>query len=82
MQEAALLEGAGAALRVPDAGALAREVARLLADGPARAHMAEAALDAVRSQRGATALTLAALRARCGLGDAPPLGPDAAEAVS
>ena len=62
-QEAALLLAAGACLVVPDAAALERELARLLADAPERARMGEAGMAAVAAQRGATRLTLAALEA-------------------
>jgi 3-deoxy-D-manno-octulosonic-acid transferase len=52
----------GAALRVPDAQALVRESARLLADAPARAHMGAQALAFAGQHRGATARTVELLR--------------------
>lgn len=48
----------GAALRVPDADALARELQRLLGDPVLRVAMGEAAICAVEEQRGAVARTL------------------------
>jgi 3-deoxy-D-manno-octulosonic-acid transferase len=62
-QEAALLLAAGACLRVADAHALERDLARLLADAPERERMGQAGMAAVAAQRGATQLTLAALEA-------------------
>jgi 3-deoxy-D-manno-octulosonic-acid transferase len=53
---------AGAALRVPDAGALLREAARLLGDGAARARMSEQALAFAGRHRGATVRTVELLR--------------------
>ena len=53
---------AGAALRVPDAGALMSEAARLLGDGAARARMGEQALAFAGRHRGATARTVELLR--------------------
>lgn len=67
MQEAALLEEAGAALRVQDAGELTQKVRALLADEGLRETMARAGVQAVVGQRGATYRTLLALRERCGL---------------
>lgn len=66
-QEAALLEGAGAAVRIPDVQALGPEVIRLLADPVERASMGAAGEAVVLSQGGATTRTLAALRERCGI---------------
>jgi 3-deoxy-D-manno-octulosonic-acid transferase len=65
-QEAALLERAGASLRVADAAALAPAFARLLADPDERARMGRAGQEAVRTQRGATLRTLHALEALFG----------------
>jgi 3-deoxy-D-manno-octulosonic-acid transferase len=53
---------AGAALRVPDAGALMVEAARLLGDGAARARMGEQALAFAGRHRGATLRTVELLR--------------------
>jgi 3-deoxy-D-manno-octulosonic-acid transferase len=53
---------AGAALRVPDAGALMLEAARLLGDGAARARMGEQALAFAGRHRGATSRTVELLR--------------------
>jgi 3-deoxy-D-manno-octulosonic-acid transferase len=53
---------AGAALRVPDAGALMLEAARLLGDGAARARMGEQALAFAGRHRGATLRTVELLR--------------------
>jgi 3-deoxy-D-manno-octulosonic-acid transferase len=64
-QEAALLETAGAALRVRDGEELARTLARLGDDSVLRASMGEAGRRAVAVQKGATRLTLQALRDRC-----------------
>ncbi len=66
-QEAALLEQAGAAWRVADEGELARAIGALLADPERRARMGRAGEAAVERQKGAAALTLAALD-RLGLG--------------
>jgi 3-deoxy-D-manno-octulosonic-acid transferase len=66
-QEAALLEEAGAGLRVQDAGELAQKIQGLLADEDLRETMARAGVQAVVGQRGATERTLLALRERCGL---------------
>ena len=63
-QEAALLEEAGAAMRVKDADELGRRLAELLADDDRRQAMSVAGIAAVDSQRGATARTLQALRKR------------------
>ncbi len=62
-QEMALLEEAGAAVRVVDAADLGRRFAALLADAPARAAMGEAGLLAVAAQRGATQATWRVLAA-------------------
>lgn len=64
-QEAALLEEAGGARRVADAGELAAAVAELAADAGARRRMARAGVAAVERQKGATSRTLATLRERC-----------------
>ena len=64
-QEAGLLERAGAARRVADAAELGRALAELLADAEERRRMGSAGAAAARAQRGATALTLDALAARC-----------------
>jgi len=66
-EEARLLEDAGAARRLAGTAELAGALAELLADPAARRGMADAGMAAVRSQRGATALTLEALGARCGI---------------
>jgi 3-deoxy-D-manno-octulosonic-acid transferase len=50
---------AGAALRVPDAAALAQEALRLLDDANARSRMAQAGRDFTRTHRGATDKTMA-----------------------
>lgn len=66
-EETALLEQAGAAIRVEDNRVLAAELARLAHDEGARRRMGEAGRAALLGQRGATGATLAALAARCGL---------------
>jgi 3-deoxy-D-manno-octulosonic-acid transferase len=53
---------AGAALRVPDAGALLAEAARLLGDAAARARMSEQAMAFAGRHRGATVRTVELLR--------------------
>ncbi len=63
-QEALLLEKAGAAVRVPGEARLGETLAALLADADRRAEMGAAGRGAVEGQKGATALTLAALRER------------------
>lgn len=65
VQEAALLERAGACVRVSGVEELAGVLARLFDDAAERERMARAGIAAVQSQKGATALTLAALEARC-----------------
>lgn len=65
VQEAALLERAGSALRLAGRGELAAVLARLLADPGARARMAAAGIEATRAQQGATALTVEALERVC-----------------
>jgi 3-deoxy-D-manno-octulosonic-acid transferase len=55
---ASLLEMAGAAMTVKDAGALEREMSRLLSDRSARDAMGEAGFSAVSARRGAVAQTL------------------------
>jgi 3-deoxy-D-manno-octulosonic-acid transferase len=52
---------AGGAVQIPDAAALEREVARLLADPQARARLGRAAQQFVQSQQGATERTLTLL---------------------
>jgi hypothetical protein len=70
-QEASLLEAAGASLRVADEQELARVLARwtrepsVEAAAAARAALSAAGRGAVEAQRGATRLTLDALRERC-----------------
>lgn len=65
-QEAMLLEEAGAALRVQDAGQLRETLEALVGDPARRQAMSEAGIQAVRAQRGAAQLTLEALaRAGC-----------------
>lgn len=61
LQEAALLERAGAALRLASADELAPTFERLLASREDRARMGAAGLSAVEAQKGATAVTLDAL---------------------
>ena len=65
LQEAALLEKAGASLRIGGRDDLARELARLLDDASTRARMGAAGIAAVEAQKGATRATLAALLERC-----------------
>ncbi len=65
LHEAALLEGAGAALRLADPADLAEALADLFADEAARDRMARAGLEAVRGVQGATARTVRALQDRC-----------------
>ena len=74
VQEAGLLERAGASLRVEDADELGRALARLLDDPQARERMGASGRDAVESQQGALARTLLALAER-GLFEAPEPGP-------
>ena len=62
--EAALLERAGAALRIASVEELGPALSTLLADGERRARMGSAGRAAVEAQRGATRLTLDALSAR------------------
>jgi 3-deoxy-D-manno-octulosonic-acid transferase len=62
-QEAALLLSAGASRQVADEFELERELRALLGDGARRASMGRAGMEAVSAQRGATRLTLDALRA-------------------
>jgi 3-deoxy-D-manno-octulosonic-acid transferase len=75
VQEAALLERAGASRTAPDADALGPLLAGLLADPALRERMGRAGREAVAAQRGALARTLGALE-RHGLLD--PGGPSAA----
>lgn len=65
VQEAALLESAGAALRVADAAELESVFRELLADAPRRGRMGAFGLEAVAAQKGATKLTLEALVETC-----------------
>lgn len=76
-QEVHLLAQSGASLSVEDTAALAAALEALFADPPRRARMAAAGREAVESSRGATALTLDALQARC-LGGAATSGLEAA----
>jgi 3-deoxy-D-manno-octulosonic-acid transferase len=55
---AALLTGSGGGIRVVDAGALARELARLLDDEALRHRLGAAAAEAVASRRGAVKETM------------------------
>ena len=64
-QEALLLKRAGACREVADPAALTRAFRELMADPEARARMSRAGLAAVEAQRGATTLTLEALRRAC-----------------
>ena len=64
-QEAALLESAGACRRVADRAELAQVLAELSGNADERGRMAVAAKQAVALQKGATKLTLEALRSRC-----------------
>ena len=57
-ESAALLEAAGAAVVVRDAGELGRELARLLSDAGLRAKLGEVAYEAAASHRGAVRETL------------------------
>jgi len=63
--EAGLLERAGAGIKLAEAQDFGRALAELLSDEDARSRMARAGLDAVRTQQGATARTVSALRQRC-----------------
>jgi 3-deoxy-D-manno-octulosonic-acid transferase len=62
--EAALLERAGASRRLDTPEEFGAALTELLADETARTRMAHAGLDAVRTQQGATARTVQALRER------------------
>lgn len=64
-QEAALLEEAGAAVRLAGLEELAPTLAALVHDEERRLRMAEAGLRVVRAQKGATRRTLEALNERC-----------------
>lgn len=64
-EETALLESAGAAIRVADQRCLTAELGRLALDRDARARMGQAGRTALLGQRGATGATLAAWTARC-----------------
>lgn len=61
LSEAALLEEAGASRRIADQGELEQAFRELVSDDGARTRMGQAGLSAVDRQKGATALTLAAL---------------------
>ena len=63
--EAALLEEAGAAVRLEGRDELAPTLLALVRDEERRVRMAEAGLRAVRAQKGATRRTLEALIERC-----------------
>jgi 3-deoxy-D-manno-octulosonic-acid transferase len=63
VQEARLLQSAGASVVVQEPEELGRAVAELLADGAKRAGMGERAREAILGQRGATGATLRALEA-------------------
>jgi 3-deoxy-D-manno-octulosonic-acid transferase len=67
VQEAALLESAGAARRVANSAELESAFRELLADPATRARMGACGLEAVAAQKGATVLTLEALVRRCPL---------------
>ena len=67
MQETALLEKVGGAIRVRDTAHLEQELERLAQDQEAREHMAQAGMGVVRDQRGATERTLSALEHYLGL---------------
>jgi len=64
-QEAAMLERAGASRKVEGATELGPALAQLLDDPGARDRMAQAGIEVVEAQRGATELTLAALARHC-----------------
>lgn len=64
-QEARLLLDANAAVQLLDARKLSEALGRLLRNATLCARMGEAALAAVERQKGATALTAAALEATC-----------------
>ena len=63
--EAALLERAGASVRVADVDALVAVFARWMADPHSSSQMSNAGRRAVEAQKGATRLTLEALRPSC-----------------
>ena len=65
VQEVRLLSDAGACRRVAGPEELGPAVASLLVDEEARGRMSAAGLRAVEAQKGATALTVAALEERC-----------------
>ena len=67
LEETAILEKAGAALRVEGPEGLEEALRTLSADPEQRRAMGEAGRRAVAAQRGATRATLEALRERCGL---------------
>jgi 3-deoxy-D-manno-octulosonic-acid transferase len=65
LQEAALLERAGASRRLSGESELGPAFAELLSDGPRAQRMGLAGMRAVESQKGASARTLETLRRRC-----------------
>lgn len=67
LNETAMLEEAGAALRVEDPEGLQSALAELIGDREMRLRMGEAGRKAVIAERGATKATLNALQERCGL---------------
>jgi 3-deoxy-D-manno-octulosonic-acid transferase len=69
-QEVALLKRAGACVEVGTPSELAEVFGRLLTDRAERERLARAGIAVVEAQKGATAVTLAALLERC-LPDAP-----------
>jgi 3-deoxy-D-manno-octulosonic-acid transferase len=65
LQEAALLERAGASRRLADESELGPAFAELLADGERAQRMGRAGMNAVEAQKGASARTLETLRSGC-----------------
>jgi 3-deoxy-D-manno-octulosonic-acid transferase len=65
LQEAALLERAGASRRLVDESELGPAFAELLADGERAQRMGRAGMNAVEAQKGASARTLETLRSGC-----------------
>lgn len=72
LEETAILEAAGAALRVSDEQELEGALRGLAADPGERLRMGERGRAAVAAQRGATRATLVALAERCGLSQSTP----------
>lgn len=72
LEETAILEAAGAALRVSDEPGLEEALRSLAGDMEERLRMGERGRTAVAAQRGATRATLAALAERCGLSRSAP----------